>query len=543
MNTIKANILDVVTKNFFFGEIAFDSKVRRITKLNNKPNRNALIIAPGFIDAHVHIESTLCTPQRFAQMAAEHGTIAAVCDPHEITNVMGEEGFDYMVKYGQESCIKLFFAAPSCVPATSYETSGAKIGVEETKRALSKSVALAEMMNYPGVIYEDPEVIAKINLARKMGKPIDGHCPELKGQDLIKYIDSGISTDHECSTLEEAEEKIGYGMHILIREGSAARNYEKLKPLLTSCPEKTMLCTDDAHPHDICNRRYLERFFIAGLNDGISIYNLYQAALLNPIKHYQLSNVGRLQVGDPADFIVLDNFEEFFVLATFINGERVFCLGGEKDKETYEPEINKIVDSYHFSPSDFEIKVKSESANVIVCSNGQLLTKQEIIKISQPLGCDYTCENDVVKIAVINRYKESPISLALIKGTGLINGAFASSVAHDSHNVVVIGTNNEDMAAAAQIVFDNGGGLAATHKEEKHVLPLPYAGLMTNKYYRKVSEAYNEIKKFIKEKCSCTLDSPLMTVAFMSLLVIPEIKLSDKGLFDSANFKFINLFN
>ncbi len=543
MNTIKGNIVDIHQRAIYFGEITFDTKIRSISKLDDKAHEDYCYIAPGFIDSHVHIESSMLTPQRFAQMVASHGTIAAVCDPHEIVNVLGLEGFNFMLRDAKKACMKLFFTTPSCVPATQFETNGTPFTLDDTRKALEHSVALAEMMNYPGVIYDDPTTLSKLDLAKSMGKPIDGHCPMLSGKDLEKYISTGISTDHESSVLSEAEEKIQKGMMIQVREGSAAKNFEALYPLFNTNPDKIMTCTDDAHPDDIEKNGHIDRFIRLGKNKGISIYDIYKASLLNSKAHYNLSKVGTLRTNESADFIIIDNLEAFEIQKTYIDGETVYDKKASSAIETTtEDPQNKFIDNYKIKPDDFAITIKGKKANVISASDGSLFTKKEVVSINQSIGEDFLPTDDIVKIAVINRYKKSPISLGLIKGTGLTKGAIASSIAHDSHNVVIIGADNQSMCKAANEIFKIKGGLIVASGNEIASLSLPYAGLMSSSSYTEITDKYNKLLSIAKTKCHTTLFSPFMTMAFMPLLVIPKIKISDKGLFDSSKFEFIPLF-
>ncbi len=537
MKTITANIIDIHKRQIFFGKVSFDKTIKQIELLDDKIHPSEIFIAPGFIDSHVHIESSMIIPQRFAEMVAKYGTIAVIADPHEIVNVLGQEGMDFMIENAKQARIKIFFATPSCVPATNFETNGATFGATEIEKFLPQCVALAEMMNYPGVIFEDKRVIEKLNIAKKLGKPTDGHAPYLNGEDLKKYVSHGISTDHECSTIKEAREKIALGMKILIREGSAAKNFEALSPLFHDNLNNIMLCTDDAHVDDIISNGHIDRFIRMGKKNGINIFDIYQAGLLNPKTHYKL-DVGTLQVNDPADFIIINNLETFNVIDTYINGEAI-----SKATNDQPAPINNFVQYQTFTPDDFKINITSNSANVIGVIDGELITKNIAYQIKQEIGEDFHCTDDVAKMAVINRYQVSPISLALIKGTGIKHGAIACSIAHDSHNVVMIGTDNESLSIVANRMFQLRGGLIVTDGSVTKELSLPYAGLMCNEDYQYVATKYEELITFARSQCGITLSSPFMTLAFMSLLVIPELKLSDKGLFDVQKFTFTNLFN
>ncbi len=543
MKELVGNIVDIHSRQIFYGRIVYDQTIKSIERLENSARKDAPYIAPGLVDAHVHIESSMLIPERFAQMVAERGTVAVVCDPHEITNVLGSRGMHFMMENAQKACIKIYFAVPSCVPATPFETNGALFGVDEVAEFLPKCVALAEMMNYPGVIFEDEVVMAKLKIAKQLGKPIDGHSPCLSGAELEKYVRSGISTDHECSTLAEAEEKIGLGMMIQVREGSAAKNFQSLHQLFSTHPNSIMLCTDDAHADDIIKNGHIDRFIHLGRQKNISIFDVYQASLLNTKKHYNL-NVGTLQVGDTADIIIVNDVEHFQVQKTIINGDVVYDRFGDcyPTFDAIEP-INNFIDHQPFSADDFKIKIKSASANAIEVIDGEIITKKAVINITQPIGSDFECEDDLAKIAVINRYAESPVALAIIKGTGLKRGAIACSIAHDSHNVVLIGKDNESLKLAADEIFSMKGGLVVTDGSKISKLALPFAGLMCNENYTDVARQYESLIEIAQKQCGLSLSSPFMTMSFMSLLVIPELKLSDKGLFDVGTFSFTDLFN
>lgn len=544
MKTIKGNILDIYSREIFFGEVSFDDTIVAICKIDSKIRDDFNYIVPGLIDSHVHIESSMLVPSRFSQIIKRYGTVAIVYDPHEIANVLGSDGVDFMVSDAERSEVKMFLAIPSCVPASDFETNGAKFSTSEISKFSGQAVALAEMMNYPGVVNDDPTVLSKLEIAKKNYLPIDGHAPMLLGEQLLKYVSTGISTDHEASTFAEAEEKIKAGMKIIIREGSAARNFDALSSLFFSNPDDIMVCTDDAHPDDIISRGHINRFVHLALSLGVSIFDIYKACLLNPISHYNL-NVGALKVGDAADFLIIDNIESFNVLSTFISGVEVY--NSSKDdlscKSSTLLPINNFI-SRSFLPSDFAIKSTRSFARVITVSDGELLTGMLNWQHGFALGSNVSASvvDDIAKISVINRYENSPIALGFTKGFGIKSGAMASSIAHDSHNVVVVGVDDESIAIAANTIFSIKGGLVVVNESRVETLSLPIAGLMADEDFRVVSDKYLSLISFAKSSCGVSLNSPFMTMAFMSLLVIPSLKLSDKGLFDVDKFQFTSLF-
>ena len=536
---ISGQIIDVINSRIFKGTIFVDNG--KIINIIEDDNDNNQIIMPGFVDSHIHIESSLLVPTEFARLAVVHGTVATVSDPHEIANVLGINGVRYMIETGKKSPMKFYFGAPSCVPATSFETSGAVLDSNAVDELLSSDEIkyLGEMMNYPGVIFDDDEVVKKIELAKRHNKQIDGHAPLLSGNDLVKYCKSGITTDHECSNLQEAREKAALGMTIQIREGSAAKNFDALIPLIDEAPEKIMFCSDDLHPHELING-HINRLVKKAISLGYNILDIIKAATLAPIRHYNLE-VGLLQKNDPADFIIIDNFIDFNVLKTYINGKLV-----AENNKSLIPEIEvDTINNFKTGKvdiNDFNIYDKGRNIKIINVLSGELLTEK---LIGRPKSVDKNLvsdvENDILKIAVINRYEKKKISLGFIKNFGLKKGALASSVAHDSHNIVVIGCSDEEMTEAANMIINTKGGLAAWSRDKNICIPLPIAGLMTNEDGHKVAADYQALVSLSKELGS-TLNDPFMTMGFMSLLVIPKLKLSDKGLFDCEKFELTTLF-
>ena len=536
---ISGQIVDIVNSRIFKGTVFVENG--KIINIIEDDNNNEQIIMPGLVDSHIHIESSLLVPTEFARLAVTHGTVATVSDPHEIANVLGIDGVKYMIETSKKSPMKFYFGAPSCVPATSFETSGAILDSKAVDELLSMNDIkyLGEMMNYPGVIFNDNEVVKKIESAKLHNKPIDGHAPLLSGDDLIKYCKSGIITDHECSNLQEAREKIALGMMIQIREGSAAKNFNALIPLIEEAPEKIMFCSDDMHPHELING-HINILVKKSISLGYNILDIIKAATLTPVKHYNLE-VGLLQKNDPADFIIIDNFNDFNILKTYIDGKLVAENNKSLIPETAVNAINNF-EAEKVNTDDFKIFDKGKNIKIINAISGEILTEKII---GRPKSIDNylvsDIDNDILKIAVINRYEKKKISLGFIKNFGLKKGAIASSVAHDSHNIVVIGCSDEEMAHAANMIINSKGGLVAWSHDKNICVPLPIAGLMTNKDGKKIAADYQALVTLSKEFGS-ELNDPFMTMGFMSLLVIPKLKLSDKGLFDCEKFEFTTLY-
>ena len=535
---ISGQIVDVINSRIFPGTIFVEDG--KIIDIIDSDTDSDIIIMPGLIDSHVHIESSLLVPTEFARLVVAHGTVASVSDPHEIANVLGVAGVEYMVEIGKKSPFKFYFSAPSCVPATTFETAGATVNSDDIDRLLSSDDIkyLGEMMNYPGVIYDDNEVVKKIESARRHNKPIDGHAPLLCGDDLKKYCATGISTDHECSSLDEACEKINLGMKIQVREGSAAKNFNALIDIIKEHPENVMFCTDDAHPHELING-HINRLVKQAIDLGYDTLDVIKSATIIPKQHYNLE-VGMLQKNDPADFIIIDNFKDFNVLKTYIDGNLVAENGKSLLTSVNVDIVNNFV-AEEVAAHDFRVEDKGKDINIIGVINGELLTEKIIGRaksIDNNLVSDV--ENDILKIAVVNRYNNKKVAVGFIKNFGLKKGALASSVAHDSHNIVVIGCDDESMARATNMIIKNKGGFAIYDNETEMCLPLPVAGIMTNDDAFKVAEDYLKIKNMAKSLGS-ELNDPFMTMGFMALLVIPKLKLSDKGLFDCEKFELINL--
>jgi adenine deaminase len=539
---ISGNIVDVVAGRVFRGSI--DMRDGIIFRVQEEECEGDNFIIPGFVDAHVHVESSMLVPSQFGRLALSHGTVATVSDPHEIANVLGMEGVHYMIDDAKRTPLKIYFGAPSCVPATRFETAGAELGVDDVRSLLEMPGIhyLAEMMNFPGVLNHDPEVMAKIRVAHELGKVVDGHAPGLRDEAAIRYINAGISTDHECVEYEEARHKALHGMKILIREGSAAKNFEALYPLVDEFPDKVMFCTDDSHPNSLI-KGHINRIVARAVRKGCEPMNVLRAATLNPVKHYSLK-VGLLQAGDSADCCIVNNLEDFEVLQTYIDGRSVFERGMAIEEIAPAPIINHF-NASRVNPENLRIPFAgsnlSARVRVIAVEDGQLITKEEIhdfIPVQNRLDSDVS--RDILKLVVLNRYRPAEPAVALIRNFGLKKGALASCVAHDSHNIIAVGTNDEDLACAINRIVENKGGLAMVAGNEMYDIPLPVAGIMTN------ADAFETAKKYEALLVKCKewgvhLYDPFMTLSFCALLVIPEIKLSDLGLFDGKKFEFIPL--
>lgn len=537
---ILKKIIDIHCRETYVAEIHISRNcIQKIVRINE--DVNCSYILPGFIDSHIHIESSMLVPSEFARVAVKHGTVATISDPHEIANVLGLKGVYYMIRDAKRVPFKFFFGAPSCVPATSFESAGARLDSKEVEVLLKRDDIwyLSEMMNFPGVVSEDSEVLNKISVAKKLNKPIDGHAPGLTGEMASKYFGVGISTDHECFTLEEALFKAKLGVKILIREGSAAKNFDDLHPLIKEYPELVMFCSDDKHPDDLLYG-HINVLVKRALQLGYDKYDVLRAACLHPAEHYKVP-VGSLRVGDPADFIEIDNLENLNVLATYINGQCVYNLN-----EVYiSSQPIEIENNFNLSLSkqiDLNVPSKGDLINVIQVRDKQLITGSFKTKPLTESGLVMSdIQRDILKIVVLNRYSNEPPSRGFINGFGIKSGAIASTIAHDSHNIIAIGVSDEDISNAINSLIKCKGGISFSSGEEIKVLPLPIAGLMSPNTCEEVAEAYSEISSSVI-KAGCTLTSPFMSLSFMALLVIPDLKISDKGLFDGSQFKFSPLF-
>lgn len=535
---INGNIVDIENQKIFTGEVVVQNG--RISSIRHIDGKFDTYILPGFVDAHIHIESSMLVPSEFAKIALTHGTVATVSDPHEIANVLGVKGVEFMIENGLKVPLKFSFGAPSCVPATSFETAGAVIDSDDIKKLLENPNIkyLAEMMNYPGVIYDDDEVLKKMEWAKHYKKPIDGHAPGLRGDDLTKYISAGISTDHECFTYEEGLEKLQKGMKVIIREGSAAKNFDALIDLLPEYYENMMFCSDDKHPDDLLEG-HINQLCARAVDRGIDVFKVLQVACINPVHHYDLQ-VGTLHEGDSADFVVIEDLENFKVLQTYIRGDLV----AEKSKSFTDDVDFEILNNFNTEKkriSDFEFHSAADYVRVIEALDGELVTNEiECESLIVDGNLVSNTESDVLKMAMVNRYQNEAPSIAFIKNFGLKKGAIASSVGHDSHNIIAVGVSDEMICKAVNVLIENKGGICVVSEELNEVVPLPVAGIMSDQPAEIIGQAYAKLDQLAKELGS-TLGAPFMTLSFMGLLVIPSLKLSDKGLFDGSKFQFTSL--
>lgn len=563
--TVTAQLVDIHNKKIFPARVNIvNQKISSIEAVSENDIDTGGYIMPGFIDSHVHIESSMLIPSEFARIAVLHGTVATVSDPHEIANVCGIEGVQFMIENGKQVPFKFNFGAPSCVPATIFETAGASLDSNQVTELLASDDIkyLSEMMNFPGVLHNDPEVMKKIAAAHRAGKPVDGHAPGLTGALAKQYIEAGISTDHECFTLEEAVDKLSYGMKIIIREGSAAKNFEALAELIDDHPNSVMFCSDDKHPDSLVEG-HINQLCARAVAKGLDLFNILKVACINPVQHYKL-NVGTLRVGDSADFIVVEDLTHFKVTQTYINGQALLFNGlSEKDKATSAVQqtatgstISSLIPSVAATPinrfsckpvtlDDLRVTIgdypqEAGMIPVIEALDGQLITNRIMMQglekngewISNP-------EQDCLKMVVVNRYHMAPVAKAFIKNFGFRTGAIASTVAHDSHNIVAVGATDEALMAAINAVIAAEGGISCVNGSEQKVLPLPVAGLMSTIDGFEVADQYTAIDGMAKSLGS-QLGAPFMTLSFMALLVIPHLKLSDKGLFDGDRFSFLS---
>ena len=535
---IQGQIIDIPNRTIYSGEITIENG--KIASILPKEHDVKTFILSGFVDAHIHIESSMLVPSEFAKIAVLHGTIGTISDPHEIANVLGAAGVHYMIENGKQVPLKFHFGAPSCVPATFFETAGAVIDSEQIAAlmALPDIYYLSEMMNYPGVLFDDEEVLKKIAWAKHFNKPIDGHAPGLRGEPIKKYISAGISTDHECFTYDEAAEKLALGMKILIREGSAAKNFDALIDLLPDNYENMMFCSDDKHPDDLI-LGHVNLLCARAIAKGFDLFKILQIACINPVKHYKM-NIGLLQPNDAADFIMVEDLVNFKVLQTYIDGELV-AENGQSFVKHIDFEKPNNFNTSKKEIADFEISSSASKIRVIEALEGQLITNEIHHKPKIENGKIVSdIENDILKMAVVNRYENAPPAIAFIKNFGLKNGAIASSVAHDCHNIVVVGTSDEEICKAVNILIENKGGICAVNGNENKSLALPVAGIMSDKDGWETGKLYQEIDVMAKQLGS-KLKAPFMTLSFMALLVIPDLKLSDKGLFSGNTFSFVDL--
>jgi adenine deaminase len=536
---ISGNIVDVVHRRVFAGTVVMEAgRIRALQPDVGQPDKRYIL--PGFVDAHVHLESSLLVPTEFARLAAVHGTVAVVSDPHEIANVLGLDGVRFMLANAAQTPLASAFGAPCCVPATPFETAGARLSLADIRQLFEhdKLTYLSEMMNVPGVLAREPEVMAKIHLARQLGHPVDGHAPDLYGAEARRYASAGIATDHECGTLQEALDKLAAGMRILIREGSAAKNYQALHPLIASHPEQCMFCSDDKHPDDLA-RGHINTLVRRSVALGYNVMDVLRLACVNPVLHYKLP-VGLLRPGDPADCIVVDDLRTFTVLQTYRRGQLVAAAGRALLPAVAVTPIN----AFRATPKhqeDFRLPARGTTARLIVAHDGQLFTSERHVPAPISNGEVTPCvQRDILKLVVVNRYADTPPAVALIQNFGLKRGALASSVAHDSHNIIAVGSTDTEICAAVNAVIHHQGGLAIAEGHALDTLPLPIAGLMSPADGSAVGTQYARLDARAKS-LGATLSAPFMTLSFMALLVIPALKLSDKGLFSATEGGFVSL--
>lgn len=546
MKRIEGNIVDIYQRKIFPGTVVIDQN--RIVSIIENSNIYDHYILPGFIDAHVHLESSMLLPVEFSRLAISKGTVAIVTDPHEIANVLGIPGIDFMIENSKDAFIKIYFTIPSCVPATSFDYGGSKLSAQDTEVLLKTGyfVGLSEMMNIPGVLSEDVEVWKKLYLCREAHLVIDGHAPGLKGSDLKKYIEAGISTDHECSGINEAIEKIISGMKILIREGSAAKNYESLKFLIKDYPDKLMFCTDDCHPDDLIFKGHIDKMVRKAVQEGFDLFDVLKIAILNPIKHYGLS-VGTLKIGDPADFIICRDLRDFQTLSVYIEGVEQYRIGG--NLLSFSPDKNDIGKIIAYSKQKFirkKVNITELSKSVqqqitaIKVLKNEILTEKVIFPVKFSLKFESDISRDILKIVYLNRYTENSIpQVAYITGIGLKKGAFATSISHDSHNIIAVGCSDQDLAEAINSIISNKGGLSVVCGGKVDILSLPIAGIMTICSAEEVAEGWKQLMETLVSM-GCSLESPFMTLSFMALIVIPELKIGEKGLFEFSKFGYIH---
>ncbi len=538
MKKLQGQIVDIKNKRIYKGEITIEAG--KIASIEEKEHDVNHYILPGFVDAHIHIESSMLVPSEFAKLAVTHGTVSTVSDPHEIANVLGVKGVEFMIENGKKTPFKFNFGAPSCVPATSFESAGAIIDSDDIKTLMTNPDIkyLAEMMNYPGVLFDDEEVLKKIAWAKHNNKPVDGHAPGLRGDDITKYISAGISTDHECFTYDEALEKLQKGMKVIIREGSAAKNFEALIDLLPEHYENMMFCSDDKHPDDLIIN-HINKLCARAVAKNIDVFKVLQTACVNPVKHYNL-DVGLLTVGDDADCIVVEDLKDFKTLETYINGELVFANGKALIEDVAFENLNNF-NTNKKEVSDFRYESSTEKIRVIECLDGELVTNEIIAEALIENGnLVSNTKSDVLKMTVVNRYKNDKPAIAFIKNFGLKEGAIASSVGHDSHNIIAVGVDDEAICKAVNAIIEAKGGICAVNASKEKTVSLPVAGIMSDKDGYTIGKQYAELDKMAKQM-GCTLNAPYMTLSFMALLVIPALKLSDKGLFNGKDFKFTSL--
>jgi adenine deaminase len=535
---ISGQLVDVHSKKIFPAILEIgDGKIINVERSEKAPD---VFILPGLIDSHIHIESSMVTPGAFAKMAVRHGTCATVSDPHEIANVLGIRGVEFMIDDAKGVPMNFYFGAPSCVPATSFESNGAVLDHQQVQKlmAMDEIKYLSEMMNFPGVIYDDDEVVKKLNCANTIGKPIDGHAPGLSGNSLKKYVAAGISTDHECSSLKEAEEKISLGMKILIREGSAAKNLNALKDLYKTYPDRVMLCSDDLHP-EMLREGHINKLISRLISEGYNIFDVIRSCTVNPIEHYKL-DMGLLRPGDSADFILVKSLDKMNILETWIKGVKVFDRGEVLFSYTPGEPVNNF-NCNHIRESDIQVNNRQGDIRIITAAEGELLTGEIIVSSGEGEFVNTDVAHDILKIVVKDRYRDLPPAVGFIKGFGLKTGAFASSIAHDSHNIIAVGADDKSIVEVINRIISLKGGLAVSSGKDITSVQLDIAGIMTTRSCEEIADEYDNLNQIVKS-LGCSMKAPFMTLSFMALLVIPDLKIGDRGLFDVKKFQPVSLF-
>lgn len=538
---IEGNIVDIENRRIFPGVILIENGV--IKSITENGNHYEYFIAPGFVDAHVHIESSMLIPSEFSKLAIQKGTVGVVSDPHEIANVLGKEGVRFMVEEAKKALVKIFFTIPSCVPATPFDCSGDELSSDDVDELFRSEcfIGLSEVMNVPGVLMGDAEVLQKIDSARKRNLVIDGHAPGLSGDELKKYIGSGITTDHECTTLKEAFEKIAGGMKILIREGSAAKNYEALKSLIKECPDDVMFCTDDSHPNDLIELGHIDKIVKKAVSDGFDLFDVLRIASLNPVRHYHL-DIGTLKVGEKADFVLFENLKEFSVHSVYISGEKRYEKGCQVKLEHSFDKSKKYSLNKFIRKEIQQYEIRKAVLDHIFCidvKDGDLVTGKKKYDVASDSNMESDIKRDILKIVYINRYKNENPQVAFIHGFGLKRGAFATSISHDSHNIIAVGCTDAEICDAINAVIREKGGLAVSESGNVEVMGLPIAGIMTYQNGIVVAQEWDILCERL-HKMGCLFNSPFMTLSFMALIVIPELKIGEKGLFEYSSFSFIS---
>lgn len=544
--SVEGNVVDVEGRRVFRGKVNVEGN-KIVSIVAGEPaaiTDKGPFILPGFIDSHVHIDDSLLAPYEFARGSVRGGTIAAVCDPHEIANVMGMQGIEYMVKQSKQSPYKFFYGAPACVPPSDFEMAGAELGPKELKELLASPDIhhMAEFMDFYGVIHDNPKTMEKIRITKEAGKPIDGHAPLLTGAELDKYIAAGISTDHECSIIEEAREKVKKGMKVIVREGSAAPDLRGIHQIIDEAPDMVMLCTDEWHPNDMLYKGHVDYIVRTAIELGCDVFNVLRAASINPVKHYKIP-VGGLKEGDLADFIVVDSLKEMNVLQTYIEGTLVY----DNKNVLIPPMTPAIVNNFQITdpvtPDDLAIFADSKVINVIEVFDKKLFTRKIVsnVTVSAVNNAIANPTEDILKLVAVNRYqKEKPVC-GFVKGFGLQSGALAYSICHDSHNIVCVGVTDEDMAKAINIVIKNKGGGAISNGGKTTCLPLPIGGLMSDRELEEVGEKYEELQE-VARQMGCKLANPFGTLSFIGVTSIPEIRITVRGIFDVDANKLIGVF-